>query len=76
MNDNGSINLQFVKDQVNILKVQVQSRHISWKLYSCFIGYRPKTIGVAGIKIYACECANGRRTVGCCSRITLIIYCL
>ena len=76
MNDNGSINLQFVKEQTNILKIQVQSRHISQKLYRCFIGYRPNSIGVAGIEIYACECANGRRTVGCCSLIAAIIYYL
>lgn len=34
MNDDGIINLQFVKDQTNILKVQVQSRHIGRKLYT------------------------------------------
>ena len=43
INDNGSINLQFVKEQANILKIQVQSRHISRKLYRCFIGYRPNS---------------------------------
>ena len=74
MNDNGSINLQFVKEQSNILKIQVQSRHISRKLYRCFSGYRPNSIGFAGIEKYACECANGRRTVGCCSHIAAIIY--
>ena len=74
MNDNGSMNLQFVKKQANILKIQVQSRHISRKLYRCFIVYRPNSIGVAGIERYACKCANGRRTVGCCSHIAVMIY--
>ena len=55
MNDNGSISLQFVKEQANILKIQLQSRHISRKLYGCFIGYRPNSIGVAGTERYACE---------------------
>ena len=41
MNDNEFINLQFVKEQANILKIQVQSKHISRKLYRRFIGYRP-----------------------------------
>ena len=76
INDNGSINSQFVKEQENILNIQVQSRHISRKLYKCFIGYRPNSIGVAGTERYACECANGRRTVGCCSHILAIIYYL
>ena len=51
MNDNGSINLQFVKEQANISKIGVQSRHNSWELYRYFIGYRPNSMGVAGIKI-------------------------
>ena len=56
--------------------IQVQSRHISRKLYKCFIDYRSNSIGVAGLERYACECANGRRTVGCCSHIAAIIYYL
>ena len=74
MDDNGSINLQFAKKQANILKIQVQSRHISRKSYICFTGYRPNSIGVAGIEGYACECANDRKTVSCYSHIVAIIY--
>ena len=59
MNDNGSINLQFVKDQANILKIQVQSRHINRKLYRCFIDYLPNSIGVAGIERCACNVPMG-----------------
>ena len=70
------INLKFEKEQENILKIQIQSRHISRRLYECFIGYRPNSIGVAGIERYACECADGRRTVGCCYHIAAIIYYL
>ena len=78
INDNGSINLQFIKEQANILKIQVQLRHISRKLYTSrwFIGYRSNSIGVEGIERYAYECANGRRTAGCCSHIAVIIYYL
>ena len=77
MNDKGPINLQLVKERANISKIQVQSRHISRKLYSCFIAYRSNSIGVAGIKRYVCECASGRRIVGCCSiHIATIIYYL
>ena len=35
-----------------------------------------QSIGVAGIKRYACECVIGRRTVSCCSHIAAIIYYL
>ena len=41
----------------------------SLKLYRCFIGYRPNSIGVAGIERYAFECANVRRPVGYYSHI-------
>ena len=76
MNDNGSINLQFVKEQANISKIQIETRLISRKLHRCYIGYRPNSIGVAGIERYDNECANGRRTVGCCSHIAAIIHYL
>lgn len=76
LNDNGTLNMYYVKDQSNILKIQVQSRHISKKVYKCFIDYTPNNNGVDGIKQYFCECANGLRTVGCCSHVAAVIYYL
>lgn len=70
------VNLQFVKDQTNVLKLQVQSRHISRKVYRCFVKYKPNSVGILGLLQYACECANGRRTIGCCSHIAAIVYYL
>lgn len=29
-----------------------------------------------GIKRYCCNCANGNRTIGCCSHIAVVIYYL
>lgn len=29
-----------------------------------------------GIKRYCCNCANGNRTIGCCSHIAAVIYYL
>ncbi|XP_018403017.1 PREDICTED: uncharacterized protein LOC108779943 [Cyphomyrmex costatus] len=75
-NQDGEITMQYVKDQSNVLKVQVQSRHISRKVYKCFIKYKPNTNGIAGILEYVCDCANGNRTVGCCSHIAAIVYYL
>jgi len=72
----GKVNLQFVKDQMNVLKLQVQSRHISRKMYRCFVKYKPNSVGISGLLQYACDCANGRRTVGCCSHIAAIVYYL
>jgi len=50
------VNLQFVKDQMNVLKLQVQSRHISRKMYRCFVKYKPNSGGISGLLQYACDC--------------------
>ena len=39
----------------------------------CFIKYIPDSIGVSGL---TCECANGKRTVGCCSHVAAVVYYL
>lgn len=76
IDEHDQIRLQYVKEQSNVLKLQVQSRHISKKVYKCFVKYEPNTIGISGLLEYTCDCANGRRTVGCCSHIAAIVYYL
>ena len=76
MDESDNITIQFVRDKTNILKAQVQSRHIGRKVYRCFIEYKPNTIGWSGVSRYSCECANGLRTVGCCSHVAAIIFYL
>ncbi|KYN17567.1 hypothetical protein ALC57_10144 [Trachymyrmex cornetzi] len=44
--------------------------------YRCSLRYKPNSIGVFDVTHYACECANGRRTIGCCSNVAAIIYYL
>ncbi|KYN10909.1 hypothetical protein ALC57_16948 [Trachymyrmex cornetzi] len=48
---NGKLNIEYIKDEKNVLKLKVPSRHISRATY---------------------ECANGRRTIGCCPHIAAI----
>ena len=31
-------------------------------------------VGYTGILRYCCDCANGRRTIGCCSHVAAVIY--
>jgi hypothetical protein len=76
IDESDNITIQFVRDKTNILKAQVQSRHIGRKVYRCFIEYKPNTIGWSGISRYCCECANGLRTIGCCSHVAAIIFYL
>ena len=76
MDESGKINVQFLIINTNILKFQVRSRHKSSKEYKCFIEYKSNTNGITGILRYYCECANGARTIGCCSHVAAIIYYL
>lgn len=76
IDDDESLNLQFVKESENILKFYVRSRHRKSKTYKCFIEYRSNINSIAGIVRYCCDCANGLRTVGSCSHIAAIVYYL
>ncbi|KMQ84861.1 hypothetical protein RF55_16997, partial [Lasius niger] len=72
----GKLKIEYVKDQSNVLKLKVPSRHISRTAYRCFLRYKPNSVGVSGLTHYTCECANGKRTVGCCSHIAAVVYYL
>ena len=76
MNEDGKLKIQYVKDQSNVLKLKVPSRHISRTAYRGFLRYRPNSIGVSGLTHHTCECPNGKWTVGCCSHIAAIVYYL
>ena len=69
-----TINLCFLKEKPDIIEVEVRSWHINHKTYKCFINYKPNSIGYTGILRYCCDCANGRRTIGCCSHVAAVIY--
>ncbi|XP_058810427.1 uncharacterized protein LOC131675459 [Phymastichus coffea] len=76
IDEEGRVNIDYLKESSSVLKIQVRSRHISAKTYNCYIEYTPNSIGYGGVKRYYCECANGMRTVGCCSHIASVIYFL
>ena len=76
IDEDGQIRLQYVKKQSSVLKLEVQSSHISKKVYWCFVKYELNTISISVLLEYTCHCANGSRTVGCCSHIAAIIYYL
>ena len=72
----GKLRIEHVKDESNVLKLNVPSRDISRTAYKCFLRYKPNTFGISGLTHYTCECANGQRTVGCCSHIAAVVYYL
>ena len=49
------INIEYFKDETNVLKVKVQSRHISCKTYRYFIRYKSDSVGVSGVTYCTCE---------------------
>ena len=68
--------IKYLKETPTIIKMEVRSRHINRKSYRCYIEYIPNCNNYKGIKRYTCDCANGNRTLGCCSHIAAIIYYL
>ncbi|XP_050499079.1 uncharacterized protein LOC126879831 [Diabrotica virgifera virgifera] len=74
--EDNKVDLQFLKETADIIKIQVRSRHIKAKTYNCYIHYQPHSIGTSGIKRHYCDCSNGARTIGCCSHVAAIIYYL
>lgn len=70
------LQINYLIEEKGILKTEVRSRHINSKTYKCFIHYTPDDTGIDAIKGYCCDCANGLRTVGCCSHVAAIIYYL
>ena len=69
-------NGDFGKNEANMLKMQVKSRHISRKVYEFLIKYRPNSVGVSDTLEYICDCAHINRNVGCCSQIVAVVYYL
>ena len=76
LDKDGKLKPEYIKEELNVLKFEIQSQHTSRASYRCFIRYKPNRFGVSGVTHYACECANGRQTVGCCSHIAAIVYYL
>ncbi|XP_074109258.1 uncharacterized protein LOC141534017 [Cotesia typhae] len=76
LDETGNLTIQYVKEQSNIPKIEVQSRHINRKVYRCFIEYKKNAIGPKSILRHSCECANSLRTIGCCSHVAAVVYYL
>ena len=65
-----------MKDNDNVLLLEVQSRHKRQTVYKCLIHYIPGQDDVDGIHRYSCNCANGNRTVGSCCHIAAVVFYL
>ena len=72
--DNNILALNYVKESPGIVRFEVKSRHIGRKTYTCYIHYNPNAVGIDSIEGYCWNCANGLRTIGCCSHVASLIY--
>lgn len=69
----GMYKLFIHKESTDILRVRIQSRHITSKQYNLWIQY---TIGINPITGWYCQCKTGVRTVGCCAHIASVLWYL
>jgi hypothetical protein len=67
---------RFVKEMPNVVRFEVKSRHVNKNVYRAYVKYVPGGSGISAILGHCCECANGQRTIGCCSHVAAAIYYL
>lgn len=71
--ENGQYEILAHKEQNNILKAQIRSRHTSNKSYNLWIEYGQ---GLNPINGWYCQCKCGARTVGCCAHVASALWFL
>ena len=71
--DNGLYEIMTHKEEDNIIKAQIRSRHTSSKTYTLWIEYNQ---GLNPITGWYCGCRSGARTVGCCAHIASVLWYL
>ena len=53
--------IEYFKEEENILHFHVHSRHVKRNVYKCYIDYKAKQDNIDGIPRYCCDCPNGLR---------------
>jgi len=74
LSDDGNYILFVHKEESDIIRVKLQSRHTSSKQYQLWIRYEKDSFDP--IKGWFCQCKNGARTVGCCAHIASVLWYL
>lgn len=57
-----------------MLLMKIKSRYQSTKSYFTFVIFDSSCDGLKGISHYICDCKNGKRVVGCCAHVMLIVW--
>jgi len=61
------------RQERNILRLQIQSRHTLSKVYNLWIEYSQ---GINPIISWYCQCKVSARTVGCCAHVASVLWYL
>lgn len=72
--DSGLYYLLVHKERNDIIRVQLQSRHRSSKIYNAWIQYN--NCCSPPISSWYCQCKVGARVVGCCAHIAAVLWYL
>ena len=67
----GDCNFQLYNEAPDLLRVRLQSRHVSSKSYLVWIKYDSDHV-----KAWYCKCKAGARTVGTCSHVAAVLWYL
>ena len=73
LSDKGMYTLFSHKEDENILRVQIRSRHTSSKVYNLWIETNAGPNPIIG---WFCQCKSGARVVGCCAHIASVLWYL
>ncbi|CAF3200987.1 unnamed protein product [Rotaria sp. Silwood2] len=69
--EDGQYEIHVCKQQLNLLRAKIQSKHSNRKDYQVLIQYNDQTVTAA-----CCGCPNGNQNIGCCSHIASIVWYL
>lgn len=67
----GSCTIQLLKESLDIVRVMIQSRHISSKKYTMWLRF-----SITDILAWYCKCRAGARVVGMCSHVAAVVWYL
>ena len=77
LNANGNYTFEFIKipDIENLIRVKINSRHLSQTIYNTFIKFENTNNGSPNFAWY-CDCKAGARVLEACAHVTSIIWYL
>jgi hypothetical protein len=71
LSDTGSYNVFLHKQNADVLRVKIQSRHVASKVHNLWISYDH-----SDITGWYCQCRAGARVIGCCAHISSVVWYL